>query len=101
MLMEQISCNMLFRWFIGLAMDDAVWDHSTLVNAQVTPPNDTAERDMGAGMLADVAQFAGGSITVGAGKNCDTASFVAMRRANGMTPHVAQNDGRAGGSSID
>jgi len=31
MLMEQISYNMLFRWFVGLAMDDAVWDHSTSV----------------------------------------------------------------------
>ncbi len=29
MLMEQISYNMLFAWFVGLAMDDAVWDHST------------------------------------------------------------------------
>lgn len=29
MLMEQISYNMLFRWFVGLAMDDAVWDHFT------------------------------------------------------------------------
>jgi transposase len=27
-LMEQIRYNMLFRWFIGLAIDDAVWDHS-------------------------------------------------------------------------
>jgi transposase len=25
MLMEQVQYNMLFRWFIGLAMDDAVW----------------------------------------------------------------------------
>jgi len=25
-LMEQIAYNMLFRWFIGLSMDDAVWD---------------------------------------------------------------------------
>jgi transposase len=25
MLMEQIQYNMLFRWFVGLAMDDAVW----------------------------------------------------------------------------
>ena len=24
--MEQVSCNMLFRWFIGLAMDAPVWD---------------------------------------------------------------------------
>lgn len=26
MLMEQISSNMLFRWFVGLSMDDMVWD---------------------------------------------------------------------------
>jgi len=28
-LMEQIDCNLLFRWFVGLGIDDAVWDHST------------------------------------------------------------------------
>jgi transposase len=28
MLMEQMRYNMLFRWFVGLAMEDAVWDHS-------------------------------------------------------------------------
>ena len=28
-LMEQVRYNLLYRWFIGLAMDDAVWDHST------------------------------------------------------------------------
>ena len=28
MLMEQIRYNMLLRWFVGLAIDDAVWDHS-------------------------------------------------------------------------
>jgi transposase len=28
MLMEQMRYNMLFRWFVGLAMDDVVWDHS-------------------------------------------------------------------------
>jgi len=27
-LMEQIRYNMLYRWFIGLAIDDEVWDHS-------------------------------------------------------------------------
>ena len=26
MLMEQLSYNMLFRWFVGLNMDDVVWD---------------------------------------------------------------------------
>jgi hypothetical protein len=27
--MEQINYNLLFRWFVGLGVDDAVWDHST------------------------------------------------------------------------
>jgi transposase len=29
LLMEQMSYNLLFRWFVGLDIDDAVWDHST------------------------------------------------------------------------
>ena len=28
-LMEQIDYNLLFRWFVGLGIDDGVWDHST------------------------------------------------------------------------
>lgn len=27
-LMEQLNYNLLFRWFVGLSMDDQVWDHS-------------------------------------------------------------------------
>lgn len=26
---EQLRYNLLFRWFVGLAMDDKIWDHST------------------------------------------------------------------------
>jgi transposase len=29
MLMEQLNYNMLFRWFVGLSMDDEVWDATT------------------------------------------------------------------------
>ena len=28
LLMEQLDYNLLFRWFVGLSMDDAVWNHS-------------------------------------------------------------------------
>ena len=28
MLMEQLQYNLLFRWFVGLGIDDEVWDHS-------------------------------------------------------------------------
>jgi len=29
LLCEQLGYNMLFRWFVGLGMEDAPWDHST------------------------------------------------------------------------
>jgi len=28
-LVEQIDFNLLFRWFVGLSMDERMWDHST------------------------------------------------------------------------
>jgi len=28
LLMEELDFNLLFRWFVGLSMDDAVWNHS-------------------------------------------------------------------------
>src|ERR1700732_2168905 len=28
LLMEQLDYNLLFRWFVGLGMDDAVWNHA-------------------------------------------------------------------------
>jgi hypothetical protein len=75
--------------------------HGLVVNAQVTQANGTAGRDVAAEMLADAARFAGSSITVGADKNYDTAGFVATCRANNVTPQVAQNEARMGGSAID
>ena len=29
LLMEQLDYNLLFRWFVGLGMDEPIWDHST------------------------------------------------------------------------
>src|SRR5262245_14865245 len=29
LLMEQLDYNLLFRWFVGLGIDDPVWEHST------------------------------------------------------------------------
>src|SRR3974377_150234 len=32
LLMEQLDYNLLLRWFVGLSMDDKVWDHSVFSN---------------------------------------------------------------------
>ena len=29
LLCEQLDYNLLFRWFVGLGIDDPIWDHST------------------------------------------------------------------------
>jgi len=29
-LMERIEFDLLFRWFVGIGIDDSVWDHSSL-----------------------------------------------------------------------
>jgi len=54
-LMEQLNYNLLFRWFVGLAMDDGVWD--------VTVFTKNRERlikgDVSQGLLASVLQQAG------------------------------------------
>ena len=72
-----------------------------MVNAQVTQASGTAERDAAADMLADAARLADTSIMVGADRNYDTAGFVATCRMHRVTPHGAQNGGRAGDSAID
>jgi len=75
--------------------------YGLVINAQVTLATGTAERDAAELMLADAASVALLGITVGADKNYDAAGFVASCRAHRVTPHVAQNVGRPGGSEID
>jgi transposase len=35
-LMEQLNYNLLFRWFVGLEMDDEVWDVTMFTKNRVT-----------------------------------------------------------------
>jgi len=178
-LVEQIHFSILFRWFLGLGLDEPAWDHfsvdGTLIQAWASiksfkprdddqePPagknptrdfrgeklvNDThasttdpearlyrkssthesklsfaahvltenrnglvmvstvteadgfAERDAAEKMLGNVANGKR-RITVAADKNYDTKGFVKAARKLKVTPHVAQNTERNGGSAID
>ncbi len=72
----------------GLIVDSRVWEATG-----------TAERYAALEMLQDIP----GSrrVTVGGDKGFDTADFVRECRNLWVTPHVAQNVGRRGGSAID
>jgi len=215
-LVEQIRYNLLFRWFVGLAIDDPVWDHSvfsknrdrliehaaverfftevmgiaekkgllskehfsvdgTLVQAWAShksfrpkdggdggdPPGRNAEKDwkgrprsndthesttdpdarlfrkgnnvpatlcyQGHALMENRSGLVVGAVvthadgygereaalrlietipgsgrkTLGADKGYDTAGFIASCREAGVTPHVAANTNRQGGSAID
>jgi transposase len=70
-----------------------------IITTEVFQANGTAERDAALVMLE---QLPGTDrVTVGADKAYDTRDFVAECRNLNVTPHVAQNVKRSGGSAID
>jgi transposase len=70
-----------------------------IVSTEVFQANGTAERDAALVMLEEIAGIK--RVTVGADKGYDTRDFVAECRNLKVTPHVAQNSTRSGGSAID
>jgi IS5 family transposase len=82
------SGNLLVENRNGLIVDSRVWEATG-----------TAERYAALDML----QYLPGDrrVTVGGDKGFDTAEFVRECRNLQVTPHVAQNVGRRGGSAID
>ena len=80
--------NLLVENRNGLIVSSLVWEATG-----------TAERDAAMAMLQDVPGT--GRVTVGGDKGFDTAEFVRECRNMRVTPHVAQNLARRGGSAID
>ena len=70
-----------------------------IVDAEVFQSNGTAERDAALVMLEKLPGT--GPVTVGGDKGFDTHDFVKECRNLRVTPHVAQNHARRGGSAID
>jgi len=71
-----------------------------LVDFQVEPADGRAER-RAAEAMADERLAGRSRITLGGDKGYDTYGFVAACRALTITPHVAQNHARPGGSALD
>jgi transposase len=70
-----------------------------VVNAELLQANGRSERDAALVMLEQVPGDE--RITVGGDKGFDTAEFIDECRHMNVTPHVAQNTSRPGGSAID
>lgn len=72
--------------------------HGLLVDLKVTPATGEAERTAALAMLDERKRK---PKTLGADKGYDTKNFVAGLRERKVTPHVAANTKRRGGSAID
>jgi len=70
-----------------------------VVDTELLQANGTAERDAALLMAERIAGRQ--RVTVAADKGYDTQEFVREIRGMNVTPHVAQNDKRRGGSAID
>ena len=73
--------------------------HALVADAVATQATGSAERDTGIAMLSAIPGEH--RITVAGDKAYDTRGFTEQARALGVTPHVAQNLTRRGGSAID
>ncbi|MFN7995391.1 MAG: IS5 family transposase [Bryobacteraceae bacterium] len=82
------NSNLLVENRNGLILDTETWEATG-----------TAERDAALAMLEKIPGTE--RVTVGADKAYDTKDFVAECRHLQVTPQVAQNDKRPGGSAID
>jgi len=52
MLMEQLDYNLLFRWFVGLEMDEAVWNHAVFSKNRERLLNEAVAREFFAAALS-------------------------------------------------
>src|SRR5277367_5825779 len=60
LLMEQLNYNLLFRWFVGLEIDDAVWNHAVfsknrdrLLNQDLAQKFFAHVKEQAAGLMSD------------------------------------------------
>lgn len=60
LLMEQLDYNLLFRWFVGLEIDDTVWDHAVfsknrdrLLNQEMAQRFFTLVKEQAMGLMSD------------------------------------------------
>jgi len=60
LLMEQLNYNLLFRWFVGLEIDDAVWNHAVfsknrdrLLNQDLAQKFFAQVKEQAAGLMSD------------------------------------------------
>jgi len=73
--------------------------HHLIVDANVEPAASVTEREVALKLLKKASKDR--RITVGGDKGFDTREFVKQCRQHRITPHVAQNTARRGGSAID
>lgn len=85
--------------FMGHVVMDNL--HGLVVSTSYTKATGKAERNAAKEMLKKLRRKYKRQLTLGADKGYDTKEFVSQMRDLSITPHLAQNTKRRGGSAID
>src|SRR2546427_732238 len=104
LLMEQLQYNLLFRWFVGMEMDEEVWNHAVFSKNRERLLNEEIAEAFFQRVLAQAQPYLsdehftvdGTRIEAWASQKSfrrkdDTEEFVRELRRMHITPHVAQN----------
>src|SRR5260370_624891 len=105
LLMEQLDYNLLFRWFVGMNVDDAVWDVTEFTKNRdrllecVTPAGRKAEREAAEAMVTPMAGKQNNkrqtgetlaALTLAADKSYQAEEFIKRLRELQVVPHIAE-----------
>jgi transposase len=96
-LYKKSSCKEARMSYLGHALMEN--RNGIIIGGTITHATGTAERDAAVEMVAEVAGTK--RVTLGGDKGYDTKNFVKELRELEVTPHVAQNVKKKGGSAID
>src|SRR5271169_6944381 len=111
LLVEQIDYNLLFRWFVGLGMDDAVWNHAVfsknrdrLLNSEVAQQFFAAVNQQAKRFMSDDHFTVDGTLIQAwasqksfrrkDGSDADGANFHGQKRANDTHESTTDPDSR-------
>jgi transposase len=98
LLMEQLDYNLLFRWFVGLSMDDAIWDPTTFTkNRDRLLAGDIARRFL----EQVVAQARQQGLTSDEHFSVDGTLIEAWASQKSFKRKDGSNDGSGGGRNAD
>ena len=101
LLMEQLEYNLLFRWFVGLEIDEVVWNHAVfsknrerLLNQEMAQMFFSRVKEQGSGLMSDEHFTVDGTLLQAWARRVSSASQEMVQRERAGTKVFAGRNAR-------